>query len=275
MSDDCFCLAPQRPKPSSASSCELVSSESRTSSLNVPALESSLLPPSCLVSSVPLGSQLPTVSPPSTGLPSITNTTYDLSRPSLADLPPTRPLTNFLPSSQSTVGAETESLKEFFTAVLGSPDEKRVQRLVRVVQGFCKAKELPDGLYERLWPEWSRIFRSPPEVGFEAGSKFETEVAYRLRRLMQARQNIRKGDWEVSRLWLVFLAHEVEHISRWESIDLYTSRGIDPMSAAIKIAKKYFDTADVNYKRSRNIVQLLKEGGPASLLEDGDTPPST
>jgi hypothetical protein len=47
------------------------------------------------------------------------------------------------------------------------------------------------------------------------------------------------------------------------------------MSAAIKIAKKYLDTAGNNHKRSRNIVQVIKERGPASLLLGEDTPSST
>jgi hypothetical protein len=234
------------------------------------------------VSNVPLSSQLPGVSPSSTGLPSTTDTIYDLSTPSLADLLSTRPSTDFLSSGPTAVGPGTENPEAFFTAALGSSEEKkrvkRVKLLVSVVRGFSKTEGLSNGLYKRL-SGWPRIFRPKPEVGFEDGSvpetAFEAKVARRLHRLKQARQDIPKGGWEASRLWLVLLAHEVEYISQSEYIDLYTSRGVNPMSAAIKMAKKYLDTAGNDHRRGRNIVQVMKEGGPASLLLGEDTPSST
>lgn len=67
----------------------------------------------------------------------------------------------------------------------------------------------------------------------------------------------------------------MEHISQWKDIQLYTSRGVDRVSAAMSVAEKYLETVKADYKRSRNIVQILKEGGPAALLQSGDTPSST
>ena len=247
-----------------------MNSESRASSLNVPALDS-------LVSSVPLSSQPPSVSPSSTALPSA-DTIYDSSTPLPADLPSTRSPTDFLSSGQSAVDPGTESPEAFFAGALGSSEEdEKVKQLASVVRGFPTAEGFSDGLCKRL-SGWSCFFRSKPEVGFEDGSipetEFEVGVAHRLRQLKHARHKIRRKNWEDTRLWLVFLAHEVEYISQWEHINLYTSTGVDAMSAAIKMATKYLDTASGDNKRGRNIVQVMKEGGPASLLEDGGLPQS-
>ena len=220
-------LAPQQvKKPSSALPRQLMTSESRTSSLNVPALESSLS---------------------WTALPSTIDTTYDSSAP---------------------LSVDPESPEAIFTALLGSSQIKRVERLSSVVRGFSKG--FSDGFDERL-SAWHN-FWSEREVGYEGGSipgTFELEVSRRLHRLKQARYRIRNRDWVARRLWLIFLVHEVEYISQWEHIELYTSRGVDPMSAALKMATKYLYTAKGDYKRGKNIVRVMKEGGPASVLEDG------
>lgn len=275
-SDDCSCLAPQQLKPCSASTCRLVSSESRASSLNVPALEGSSpsLPLGSLVPSVPLGSQPPRVSPSSTGLPPTVDTIYDLSAPSLLDPPSGRPSSGFLPLDRSTVGPEVESPEAFFTSVLGESKEKRVKRLVGIVEGFSKAKELPDKLDKSFWSRWPLIFGPEPEVGSEAIQAGYTD---RLRRLKQTRQSIRKGEWEAHRLWLICVAHEVEHISLWEGIDAHTSQGVNRLSAATKIVEEHLGEEGKEIpKRCRNIVHLMKEGGPAAvLLDDGGRPPTT
>ena len=272
--DVCSCLAPRRLTPS-ASTWQLVHSESRSSSLSIPVSECSVSSPGLpLVSTVSQGSQPSSVSPSLTTLPLTTDAIYDSLTPLLADLPPSRPsTTDFRSSGQSTV----DGPEAYFTAVLGSSEEKRAQRLISVARGFSEAERFSDGLFKRL-SGWSRIFLSKREAGFEDGSlpetEFEAEVAHRLRQLEQARHKIRRKDWGDTRLWLVCLAHEIEHISQWECINLYTSRGVDPMSAAVKMATKYLYTASGDYKRSRNVVQIMKEGGPASLLEDGGLPQS-
>jgi hypothetical protein len=226
---------------------------------------------------MPLGPQPPNFSPSPTALPSNTDTIYDSSTYLSADFLSARSPIDFLSSGQSTVNRGTESPEAFFTAALGSSEEKRVERLVKVVGGFSKGEGFSDGLYKRL-SGWSHIFWSKQEVGFDDGSipetAFEAGVAHRLRQLKQVRHKIRKKDWGDTRLWLVFVAHEVEYISQWEHIYLYTSRGVDSMSAAIKMATKYLDTASGDYKRGRNIVQVMKKGGPAWVLEDGGLPQS-
>jgi hypothetical protein len=155
-----------------------------------------------------------------------------------------------------------------------------VKRLVKVVQGFSKAKELSNGQDKSFWSRWPRIFRPEPEVECEAESTpktFEARLADRLCRLKQVRQQIRKGDWEARRLWLLCLAHEVEYVSQWKGIDGYTSKGFDGVCAAIDIIKKHLgeviETDDI--KKSRNVFQIFEVGGPAALLLDDAGRPYT
>ncbi|KAF4637521.1 hypothetical protein G7Y89_g549 [Cudoniella acicularis] len=233
-----------------------------------------------LVSSVPLGSHLPRVSPSSTSLPSTADNIYDLSTPSSSHPQSTQPSSDFLQSSQNTIGPIAESPEAVFTAKLGSSNERRVKRLVKVVQGFSKAKELSNGLDRSFWSRWPRIFGPEPEVGCEAESTpktFEARLADRLCRLKQIRQQIRKSDWEASRLWLLCLAHEVEHISQWKGIDAYTSTGVSRVSAAIEIIEKHLGVVTENddIKKSRNVSQIFEVGGPAALLLDDAGRPYT
>jgi hypothetical protein len=226
---------------------------------------------------VPLGSQPPRVWPSSSGLPSSINTIHNLSTP-LSDPPPTRPSSDVLPLGQSTVGPRVESPKAFFTAALGRRStESRVNRLVDVVNGLSRAEVLPDGWHKHFHSEWRRTSGSEPEAGSEATPKaFEAEAADRLYRLKQIRQNMRRDDWEASRLWLICLHHEVEHISKWEGIDVYTSKGVDRVSAAIKIVEQHLSSVKDDLKKRNNIFQVLQEGGPAAVLVDnGGRPPST
>jgi hypothetical protein len=123
---------------------------------------------------------------------------------------------------------------------------------------------------------WSHIFLFKSEEGLGDESipktEFEAGVAHRLRQLEQARHHIR--DYGDTRLWLVCLAHEIEYISQWKNIYLHTDRGVDAKSAAITMAAKYLKTAKSDFKRSRNIVQIMKEGGPAYLTENARFPQS-
>lgn len=151
-----------------------------------------------------------------------------------------------------------------------------MNRLTSIAQSLSKAGEPSDGLYKLFWSERLCIFR--PEVDFEAGpipeTNFEAEVACRLRRLKQARQNIEKADWEAGSLWLIFLAHEIEYISQSRYISYYTDQGVNSSSAARRIVEKYLHISGNDYKRCRNIIQVIKIGGPASLLIDPYTPRS-
>jgi hypothetical protein len=276
-----------------------VSFESRASSLNVPALEGSFQPPRV---------------PPSTGLPSTIYTIHDVSTPSLPDPPSNIPSSDSLLSGQSTVGPEIGSLEAFFTAAIERSEEERVKRrskkervkgrskeervkrrsrkrrpkeervkdraklLVGVAEGY--SKECHDGLHKSFWSRWPPpIFGSVPEVGSEVESTTKTfEAGYtdRLRRLKQIRQGIRKGDWEASRLWLICVAHELEHISKWEGIEAYIGRGVDRRSAAAKIVEEHLGKWGSDLlKRCGNIVHLMTEGGPAAVLFDNGGRPST
>ncbi|KAH9205063.1 hypothetical protein DL95DRAFT_451403 [Leptodontidium sp. 2 PMI_412] len=237
-SDDCVFLAPQQVESHSlASPYQLVASGSRASSLNIPALEGS---------------------PSWTALPS---------GPSVEGLIDGRPAARGVDELPM-----VSAIEAFFAAALGNSKKMKVEQLVGVVRGYSEG--FSDGFNQRLsrwynfWPEPEAVLEGGPilEMVFEDG------VACRLRRLGQARSKIEKKDWGATRLWLLFLAHEVEYISQWEHIYLWTSRGVDPMSAAIKMATNYLPTAKSNYQRARNIVQIMKEGGPASVLENGGLP---
>jgi hypothetical protein len=228
------------------------------------------------VSNVPLDSQLPRFSPSPTGLPSTAGAIYDLSTPSLPDPPPARPPSDFLPSGDTTVGPGIENPAAFFTAALGTLTKERLKRLVGVVEGFSTAEELPGGSHKPFCSGWPCI--SKPEVGSNAESApkiFEDEFADRLCRLKQIGKIIRKEDWEANRIWLICVAHEVEHISKSEGIDAYTSKGVDRVSAATKIVKKNLGLTKEDFKRMRNIFQVMKEGAPAAvLIDDGGRPPT-
>lgn len=216
-SDDCFCLVPQRLRPSSA--------------LN---LSSPSLPLSNLVSSV--GSQPPSVLLSSTLPPSATD------------------------DSLSTTSRANPQLKH--------------KLLAGVVQGFSTEEELSGKLIKHFSHKY--ICPAEPEVGVEDGSNptFETKVARRLCRLKRSRLQI-WDDWGARRLWLVLIIHEMDHISQSEDIKIYTSRGVNQMSAAMKMAKKYLDTVYGDYKRGRNIVEVMEKGGPASLFVGRQTSSST
>ncbi|KAH8591183.1 hypothetical protein B0O99DRAFT_690789 [Bisporella sp. PMI_857] len=214
-------------------------------------------------------SRPPCISRSSTGFPLVTNTVYDPLIPSPPDLS----------SGQATGDPGAENPHIFFTAKLGGSNEKRVKRLVDVVQNFSNAEKLSGESCELFARQWSRVFNSEPDAEYNAEfileTAFETKVASRLRRLKIARPKIRKRDEKGERLWLVYLAHEVEYISQHNDIDHYTAKGVGRMSVAKTIARRYLDSATSNYKRSQNFVELLKEGGPSSLIEDWDTTSST
>jgi hypothetical protein len=178
-------------------------------------------------------------------------------------------------SSEQNADTAIKSAEQWFKTALGtSAKPERVTRLAGIAHGF----PCDDRSCEQLRSAWSRIFPPGQKVEAETGSipaaKFEATVAYRLRRLSRARQNLQKHDWIARRMWQILLAHELESISLSEHIHGYTGHGVDPNSAAQKIARKYLETAKADFKCSANIVQVIKEGGPASLLAFCRTPPS-
>lgn len=151
-----------------------------------------------------------------------------------------------------------------------------MKRLVRAARGFSHTGGNSRGSYDSLLSAWSRIFRPGTKMVLETISTgtpaFEAEFAQRFFRLKVARQNIR--DWEARRLWQILLAHEVESLAQSEHIQDYTDRGVDANCAAKKMARKYLETTDVDIKRSAHTVHVIAQGGPASVLEFGATPPS-
>ena len=172
---------PQQSTPYLAPIIQLKSPELRASALSVPALESFPSPPPCsLVSYIPLESQPYSVLP---SYPAALDLTTDTLYNSLTDS---------IKSSQTAIGPEKESPEAFFTAALEAPEEKRVKRLSTMVQRLSKAEEPSNRLYKKFWSKQSRIFQPGP--GLIPEMKFEAQVAYRLRRLNQARQNIDEGD---------------------------------------------------------------------------------
>jgi hypothetical protein len=73
------------------------------------------------------------------------------------------------------------------------------------------------------------------------------------------------------RLSLIFVAHDVDHISRSEGLELASGKGRNT-AAFEEIAEGcsiYMDTVREDHKKSRNYMLLLEIGGPGSLLEVG------
>lgn len=163
---------------------------------------------------------------------------------------------------------------------------------MRIAQGFANVKALHNAWAQDLETKRLRIFCSESDLGRSitgtefidsvasrfidpVARRFIYSVASRLARLKTAHDKLERDDWQANRIWLLCLAHEVEYIAQWNHIYLLTSRGIGAMSAAKRLAKEYIDTVDRDLKRGKNIVRILMEEGPTSLLLDGDTPSST
>lgn len=201
---------------------------------------------------------------------------YSSSTPGSYDIP----LTGY-----SDVGPGAENPAAFFNTVLGSSaDKKRVGRLVHIVHGFCRSGGISDESTTRFMDAWSRIFLSGTAVTTDVvegsipiPSSWDASIGQRLRRLRRARQNVggEKRNWEYRRLWQLLLAHEVEHISQSEHVKLYTARGVGALTVALKMAEAYLESVHEDYKKALVMVQVMAEGGPASLLQDGNAPPST
>jgi len=126
----------------------------------------------------------------------------------------------------------------------------------------------------RLSNFWSRekrknIFDTISEISVEDLSQKETaevDSSKRLRRLEQARNCINEAgtDWETKRILLIFLAHELDYISKSDFIE--TSRGMSKVAASKIFIRRNITVSDVDWKRCRNVQQILQIGGPASLL---------
>jgi hypothetical protein len=281
--DNCCYLAPLRFKSSTASI--LASSQSSLLSLQNPQSSFSL-PLDGLACSALTASQPFSDSPSSTGFSSTADTPYDFSTVATSTDPsPARPSTDLSSSSRSS-DRRAESLEAFFAAELETEinnekqrkqRKKRVQQLARAVQGFTEYKEPPDTFYRDFWSVTSQIFN-----GHEAGSApkgdLKAEVAYRLGRLGKARNRIPSKDEITRRLCLVFLAHDVEYISRQEGME--TSKGVGKKSTAMQIAAEALSEAPEEVqsvlkgvrsdcKGCRNYMDLVEEG-PSLLLEVGD-----
>ncbi|CAG8980234.1 hypothetical protein HYALB_00009816 [Hymenoscyphus albidus] len=151
----------------------------------------------------------------------------------------------------------------YFEKILGHDKQIRVQRLVRTVRGLEKAAALPLQSYERLWSTKGKIFE---------GS--ETGPSGRLCRLQRGRQKIRQGNGEyecASRLSLLFLANDVDHIYSSNKLKLSSGRGrktiaFEELAESSGIS---LNTLKDDYKKSRGYMQLLAEEGPGSVLEVG------
>lgn len=246
-----------------------------------------------LASSTPSVAQPSSGSSSSTGLPSIADTQYDsLTAAPSTDLSPTRPSTG-LPSS-SRRGREAFFIAELEFEIKNSKLPKkrlkleaqknnRVKRLATVVQGFTKVEEPPNEFYGEFWSVTSPIFD-----GSKAGSApkggFEAEAAWRLGQLEKARNKILKNDNVTPRLWLVFYAHEIEHISLQGGLE--TSKGFGKLSAAMETAAKALSATPEgqaiileeikhHWKKARSYTELVGKGGPRSLFQIGNCVAST
>jgi hypothetical protein len=142
----------------------------------------------------------------------------------------------------------------------GASAEESSQQLANTTHD-SSTLNISNRLHERL-SGWSNIFSEEIPI-----TPFEEDVARRLRPLGQARLTLTSNTPLNTRLYLVSLHHEIQYISQCPEIQDYTGRGVESMSAAIKLATKFLAPAAPDYKRSKNMVHIMREGGPASILE--------
>lgn len=164
-------------------------------------------------------------------------------------------------------------MENFFAAATGQHQKGRLDRLVDAAKRFPDIETITNRALEEFLYEWSSAF-DYRGVSQTTVDTFANKVAYRLQGLNRLQQNLERRDEKnqvARRLILILLAHEIEHISQSESIQLFTSYGITGVSAAKDMVKQHLmrHNLDDDYKRSRNVVQLMRQGGPASLLHAG------
>ena len=206
--------------------------------------------------------------------PLASNTASIYQQPSPPSLS-TPPSTTHAKTSDAVLSSDKRSPRTFFRAAIGQNKEKQVERLVRAVQSFATAVDRPSSFYENFWSVYLPTNPAMEPTSDPSRKDLKEvsadEVRNRLLRLKAVRQIAKHG--VAGRLCRIFFAHEVDYISQWNDLDT-SGRGVGRLSAAMNTVARLSSVAlkDVQYdlKKSRNIMQVLEEGGPSSVVEIGD-----
>lgn len=152
----------------------------------------------------------------------------------------------------------------------------KATKLARITHAFSQSEGISDALYLEFSSAWFRIFPPGTEAVIEQSTPrlWDASISYRLHRLRQADQNIRRGDWVARRLWQILLSHEVEYISHLQYAEDRASKGVSALSVTLTQAMEYLPNVHNNYKKSSYIVRIITEQGPASVLQNGNIPSS-
>ncbi|KAF7908031.1 uncharacterized protein EAF01_003786 [Botrytis porri] len=153
--------------------------------------------------------------------------------------------------------------KQFFEARL-TTRANRAKYLVRAVQGFLEAPQLPCDFAKEMWNKKSAIFSKPQVTGSTA----------RFRSLYEGHRKIKRGGEEylaATRFCYIYLEHDLEQIIQSQKLVLSQGRG--KVTAAFQLQAKNIsitmDALRAERKAGRGYIRLLMEGGPGFVLRMG------
>ncbi|OHF04595.1 glutamate decarboxylase [Colletotrichum orchidophilum] len=143
-----------------------------------------------------------------------------------------------------------------------APTPKRLQNLLRVVDGVLNAPRQPASFYRNLWSTHSHCI-------FSDADPAQTRIARLLTGIKHIDQESQRFE-SAGRISLVFLAHDIEVV---KDQDLIMAPGQTRQNVAVlSIAQQLrVDCNEIKnkWRRGRNYIKLLERCGPASLLELG------
>ncbi|TGO44328.1 hypothetical protein BCON_0544g00010 [Botryotinia convoluta] len=153
--------------------------------------------------------------------------------------------------------------RQFFEARLTTRGN-RAKYLVRAVQGFLEAPQLPCDFAKEMWNKKSAIFSKPQMTGSTA----------RFRSLYEGHRKIKRGGEEylaAARFCYIYLEHDLEQIIQSQKLVLSQGRG--KVTAAFQLQAKNIsitmDALRAERKAGRGYIRLLMEGGPGFVLRMG------
>ncbi|KAF5868418.1 uncharacterized protein Bfra_012328 [Botrytis fragariae] len=166
-------------------------------------------------------------------------------------------------SSNPTIPNILVKAREFFELRLANRGN-RARYLVRAVQGFLEAPQLPCDFAKEMWNKKSAIFSKPQVTGSTA----------RFRSLYEGHRKIKRGGEEylaAARFCYIYLEHDLEQIIQSQKLVLSQGRG--KVTAAFQLQAKNIsitmDALRAERKAGRGYIRLLMEGGPGFVLRMG------
>ncbi|KAF7855374.1 hypothetical protein EAF04_010117 [Stromatinia cepivora] len=253
--DDCWNLIPEIHKATILDQYRLSNLSSASNSVDDNFCKAGQYVPSrCFPLRLCSGSELVTLVAP------VHHSTCVSDRPSSSHTSSGKIVQPHLTISPSLSGGQA-NIARYFVGVMPNVKQKRMKRLVRIVEGFKEAEALPLESYQNLWSSKSGIFED-----FDDGS-------HKFRRLQQGRRKIRSGSTEndcAARLTSIFLIHDVDHLSQMpKNTKLHHNRKTVAFRELAEIDNTPLETLKGDYKKGRNYLHLLLKGQPGSLLELG------